>query len=127
MCFFFTSFFPLCARAHVYFFSVDINTMPKHNHSLWQTQRIINIKITCFPPGEQSVPVTFHTHSLCLFLSRSIWCRSLSLAHSLFLCCAYLRAVDPNKTHSDTNIMCIHAYENRTPHSKNENNSHSHA
>lgn len=96
MCFF-TSLFPLCARALVYFLLVDINTMPKHNHSLWQTQRIINIKITWFPPGEQSVPVTFQTRSLSLSASFSLsfglmslsFPRSLNLSLSHLLACGW--------------------------------------
>lgn len=107
--FFFTSFFPLRATAHVYFCSVDINTMPKHNHSLWQTQRIINIKITCFPPGEQSVPVTFQTRCLCVsyFLIRSGVARFPLPNHAFSVALTCVRLTQTRRTVTQT--LCVYS------------------
>lgn len=69
-----------------------------HTHSLWQTQRIINIKITYFPlsPQQHLVPVTFHSRL-------NTVCSGIA--------CFFSYAVDPRQEH------CVfYAYENGALH-----------
>lgn len=61
---FFTSFSCLFAFFFFFFFStLKVRIHTNRSQSLWQTQRIIDIKITYFPfsPQKHLVPVTFHS------------------------------------------------------------------